>query len=63
MRLRLDRLPIQVSAVFRLANLLKDTASLVNIDAFLTTVGARLDVFIPLCFLGRLTTKAPLYFI
>jgi hypothetical protein len=41
--LRLNRLIIQVSAVLRLSDLLKDAASLVFIIALLATVAARLN--------------------
>jgi hypothetical protein len=59
-RLRLKRPAIQVSATFRLPELLEDTASSVLVVALLATVAARLNYFIPRCRPAQPTMNAPL---
>ena len=55
-RLRLNRLTIEVSAVFRLFDLFEDAASLVVIIALLATVAARLNDALPRSLLAELNT-------
>jgi hypothetical protein len=58
-RLRFNRPTIQVSAVLRLSDLLKDAASLVLIIALLATVAARLNDSLPRGFLAEPNMISP----